>query len=408
MRVTVLAALILAAFLSPAMAGQWEKQAGIYFLAKDGRESFSAQAAGPNKFASKYLTYDGIDFLVRGQDSWRDYGRLNLDGNNVFSVPIRAGMKVDAVHVLAGGNVGNSYAHDPVLRLFGDRYYYAVLTLTFAYQDGGYKALSVPVIWDWFPGAAIEWANEGARIKYVGRNPARKDALVFHISFVNPRPSQPVKDILLSDSWIGDYPFSEVFALTLKSGDELEAAPRQDRRFTPLPSLADNALADSATAWPFDTGLDGWSAGCSANWGNDAFWQADSFGRKGAVVIPGCNQGGDRYAWIEKKIALPDWDSVILKFLRHSGAYSDHAKAWTDGSLKVTVRAPGASAQTVSEQLYSGEWGAGSVDLSQYKGRTVIVRLENHGGGTVKLGPTTSCGCDAEEALIADMRLVKQ
>ena len=407
MRNAIAACLFLGLLVSPAWAGQWEKQGSSYFLSKDSRDSFSAEATGANKFLSKYLTYDGTDFLVRGRDSWRDYGRLNLDGNNIFSVPIRPGMKVDELHLLAGGNVGNTYSHDPVLRLFGDRYYYAVLTATFAYQDGGYKALSVPVIWDWFPGAAIEWSKEGAHIKYAGRNPVRKDALVFHISFVNPRPQAPVKDILISDSWIGDYPFSEVFALTLKSGDQLEAAAREDATFTLPPALADNAPADTGVAWSFDSGLDGWATGCSSTWGNTAFWQPDSFGRKGAAVIPGCDQGGDKYAWIEKKIALPGWDKVTLTFLRHSGAYSDQEKKWTDGLLKVLVRAPGGFAQTVYEQLYSGEWGAQTVDLSKYKGRTMIIRLENHGGGTVKLGPTSSSGCDAEEALIADMRLEK-
>ena len=69
----------------PALAGQWEKQGEYYFLAKDDRSSFSAAGLGANKFTSKYLRYDGIDFLVRGADNWQDYGRLDLTGNKMFA-----------------------------------------------------------------------------------------------------------------------------------------------------------------------------------------------------------------------------------------------------------------------------------------------------------------------------------
>ncbi len=202
--------------------GEWEREGNFYFLAKNKRDNFSAQGAGTNIFLTKYLKYGGIDFLVRGAADWADYGRLDLRGNNFFSLPIRPGMKVDEVHFLAGGNYGNSYEHDKLLRLYGENYYYSVITIIFAYQDGTYKILSVPVFWDWFRLGSAEWSKDGARIKYFPENPVRKDKNMCHISFVNPAPIQPLKDILVTDSWLSDYPFSDIFALTLKSPDMME------------------------------------------------------------------------------------------------------------------------------------------------------------------------------------------
>ena len=198
-------------------AGQWEKKGGLYLLTKDTRQDFSAPGAGSNTFASKYLTYDGVDFLVKGAAEWQDYGRLDLRGNNLFSVPITTGSKVDEVHLLAGGSYSNSYKEDPLLKLYGDNYYYAVLTVLFAYEDGGFRALSVPVFWDWFHLGHREWSKDGASIRGLGNNPVRNNCSLYHISFVNPRPAQPLKAILISDSWLSDMPFSDVFAVTLKA-----------------------------------------------------------------------------------------------------------------------------------------------------------------------------------------------
>jgi len=207
----------------------WEKQGDYYYLTKENRDNFSSEGAGPNIFARKYLKYDGVDFLVRGASDWKDYGRLNLEGNNMFTLPIQAGMKVDEVHLLAGGNYSNSYEHDALMHLYGDKYFYGSLTLTFVYQDGVYKQLSVPVFWDWFHLGHGAWSKEGARIDSLGDNPVRKDCSIFHVSFINPRPLEPVKDILLTDSWLNDRPFSDVFAVTLKSSDKLEAMPKVER-----------------------------------------------------------------------------------------------------------------------------------------------------------------------------------
>ncbi len=207
---------------------QWESQGNFYFLAKNTKESFSASGPGSNKFFSKYLTYDGIGFLVRGPQDWQDYGRLNLGNNNMFLVPIRSGMKVEEIHFLASGNYGNSYEHDPLLRLYGENYYYSVLTVTFAYQDGTYKVLSAPVFWDWFHLPSIGWSKDGVKSKAVGINPVRPNCTLYHISFTNPKPTQAVKDILVSDSWLSDRPFSDVFALTIKSSDTMQAIPKKD------------------------------------------------------------------------------------------------------------------------------------------------------------------------------------
>ena len=219
-----IAVIILMAFFPATLlwaAGPWEKSGTFYFLAKDTREFFSVEGAGPNAFPGKYLAYDGIKFLVKGAPEWKDYGRLNIKGNNVFSMPIHSGVTVDEVHLLAGGSYSNSYKQDPLLKLYGDNYYYSVITVMFAYQNGTYKAMSVPVFWDWFHLGSREWSKDGAKIKGLGDNPVRKDCSLYHLSFFNPRPSEPLRAILVSDSWLENTPFSDVFAVTLKSQDAL-------------------------------------------------------------------------------------------------------------------------------------------------------------------------------------------
>ena len=203
-------------------AGPWEKQGNFYFLTKNNRENFSAIGAGPNKFTNKYLTYNGVNFLVQGAEDWKDYGRLNLEGNNLFSVPIQTGMKIDEVHFLSGGSYGNSYKHDPLLRLYGENYYYAVITVIFAYSDGTYETLSAPVFWDWFRLDPIEWSKDGVKINYLGNNPVRKNCNMLHMSFTNPKKLEPIKNILVTDSWLSDFPFSDIFAVTIKTSDVME------------------------------------------------------------------------------------------------------------------------------------------------------------------------------------------
>ena len=200
----------------------WEKQGDYYYLTKNNRNNFSAVGAGPNEFASKYLKYGKINFLVQGAGDWQDYGRLNLEGNNMFLLPIDKAIKVEELHFLAGGNYSNSYEHDRLMRLYGDKYFYATLSVIFVYQDGAFRELSVPVFWDWFKLGSGAWLKDGAGIKSLGENPVRKNCSFYQISFINPRPEQRVKNILITDSWIGERPFSDVFAVTLKSPDMLE------------------------------------------------------------------------------------------------------------------------------------------------------------------------------------------
>jgi hypothetical protein len=142
-------------------------------------------------------------------------------------LPLRPGIKVGQVHLLAGGNYSNSYEHDSLMRLYGDKYFYATLSIIFVYQNGAYQELSVPVFWDWFRLGLGEWAKGGASIKSLGENPVRKDCSMFHIIFNNPRPAEPLKDILITDSWIADRPFSDVFALTIKSPENLVETPSE-------------------------------------------------------------------------------------------------------------------------------------------------------------------------------------
>ena len=215
-----------------------------------------------------------------------------------------------------------------------------------------------------------------------------------------------MKAILISDSWLNDIPFSEVFAVTIKSGDAMEAMPKEEKQFKIVVVDVSKEPADTRTQWEFDNGLDGWITGNSDNWDASSYWQEDAFERNGVFILPACNWAGDKYSWIEKKIALPDWNKIQLQFLRHSAAYSEFDKQWTDGLLKVTVKGPQGT-DTVYEKVYSGQWSTETIDLTQYKGKTVILRFENHGKGTVRLGKTSSPLCDAEDAVIDDISLIQ-
>jgi hypothetical protein len=219
-RLLCVAALVLVPAVSWAQ-GQWEKKGDLYLLAKN-RQNFALEGAGPNTFSSRYLKYDGVDFLVKGPDDWKDYGRLDLEGNNMFSLPIKAGVKISQVHMLVGGNYSNSYEHDGMMRLFGEKYFYATLSVIFVYEDGVCREVSAPVFWDWFNIGPGTWSGNGAAIKSLGENPVREKCSMFHVSFTNPRPDEPLKNILVMDSWISDRPFSDVFGVTLKSSDEIE------------------------------------------------------------------------------------------------------------------------------------------------------------------------------------------
>ncbi len=384
---------------------QWEKQGNFYFLAKNDRRIFSRACAGANKFGTKDVKYEGVDFLVRGQEGWKDYGRVDLTGDNLFSLPIKPGVKIEELHFLAGGNYGNSYKNDKLLSLYGDNYFYAVLTVIFSYENGTYKSRSVPVFWDWFHLGQREWAKDGARIKNVGNNPVRKDCSMYHISFSNPLPEEPLKDIIITDSWISDFPFSEVFAITIKSGDTFASAAKEDKQYPISVNSVAKQTPDTKTEWLFDKGFDGWISGSSQNWDANVDWQADAYQRKGVVSIPACNWGGDKFSWIEKKISLPDWGSIKLQFLRHSLVYSELVKRWSDGLLKVIIMASGAN-DVVYEKVYSADWQLESADISRYAGKVVVVRFENHAGGNVSLSETTSPLCDGEDALVDDIKLI--
>jgi hypothetical protein len=210
-------------------APSWEKQGNFYYLAKNDKQHFSAPGAGPNTFESKYVSYNKVDFLVRGKKEWKDYGRLNLGGNNLFIFPIKPGTKVEEIHFLAGGNYGNSYKEDFLLKLYGENYYYGTISLTFVYQDNTYRGLSVPIFWDWFHLGLGAWKREGAQMRSLGENPVRPKCNMYLISFTNPRPQEPLQAILLNDSWVQDLPYSDIFALTIKSSDSIEALPRENK-----------------------------------------------------------------------------------------------------------------------------------------------------------------------------------
>lgn len=389
-------------------SASWEHKNNAYYLAKNSRASFSSQGAGANLFTDKYLSVNGMDFLVRGENDWKDYGRLNLEGNNVFKVPFTPGMKIEAVHLLAGGNYGNSYEHDPALKLYGDNYYYGVITATFIYEAGAYEQRSVPVFWDWFHLNTASWSKDGTAIRYAGANPARKDCSMAQIIFNNPRPAEPLKDIVISDSWLSDRPFSDIFGLTLVSADSMDAAERKDLHFKPQMRVAASEPADNSTFWGFNRDLDGWISGCSENWTAETSWHAKEYGREGVIAIPACNWGGDKYSWIEKKVALPRAKSLQLQFWRHSALISEPSRQWSDGLLKITLKPVSGNTATVYEKIYNGEWNKESADISLWQGQTVIIRLENHGAGSVQMSDTSSSACDAEDALIDHIQVTGQ
>ncbi len=219
-KLSLLAFLFLTLTVSPSAAsGQWENKGDYFFLAKT-QENFPATGAGSNSFASRFLSYEGVDFLVKAPDDRRDYGRIDLTGNKIFSIPIPAGSRIEELHLLAGGGYGNSYKDDPILKLYGENYYYSTITATFAYEDGSFQSLSVPVFWDWFHLGTREWARSGARIKGLGDNPVRPKCSMYHITFDNPAPGKALRSILISDSWLENFPFSDIFAVTVKSQDK--------------------------------------------------------------------------------------------------------------------------------------------------------------------------------------------
>lgn len=398
-------------FLTCACCAQsWEHEGNTYYLTKDTRASFNAQGAGANLFTDKYLTVNGMNFLVRGENDWKDYGRMNLDHNTVFKVPFKPGMKIETVYLLAGGNYGNSYEHDPALKLYGDNYYYGVITATFVYESGAYEQRAVPVFWDWFRLNTASWSKDGSSIRYAGANPVRKDCSMAVITFNNPRPTEAVRDILISDSWLSDRPFSDVFALTLVAGGNgaMDATERRDVHFKPQVRIAASEPADSSTFWGFNRDLDGWISGCSENWTAETSWYAEKYGREGVIAIPACNWGGDKYSWIEKKVALPRAKSLQLQFWRHSALISEPSSQWSDGLLKITLKPVSGNTATVYEKIYSGEWNKESADISLWQGQTVIIRLENHGAGRVQMSSTSSPACDAEDALIDHIQVITQ
>jgi len=385
-------------------ATAWENEGDFYFLTKNTRDYFKATGAGTNKFSDKYATYDGIDFLVRGADSWQDYGRLDLEGNNLFSLPLEPGIKIEEIHLLCGGNFGNSYKHDALLRLYGDNYYYGTITLFFVYEDGATLSSSVPLFWDWFHMSQIVWSKDSAKIRYVGDNPVRKNCTLYHASFANPRPLEKLRAILITDSWISDLPFSDIFAVTIKAGPGLHATPKENKKFKSPVSKADNEPADKRTEWTFSKDLEGWIPGASESWSVEAFWKDEAFDKKGVVIIPACQWSGDKFSWIEKKIALPDWKKITLVFSRHSAATNPSGKIWSDGLLKIIVK-DSYDSQILYEKLYSGAWTQEHVDLTKYKNKEVIIRFENHGAGSVQIDPSDAAACSAEDAVLGTIQL---
>ena len=109
------------------------------------------------------------------------------------------------------------------------------------------------------------------------------------------------------------------------------------------------------------------------NWDSESYWQEESFGRKGVVIIPACNWGGDKFSWIEKKASLPFWQKISLQFYRHSAAYSEFVRQWTDGLLRVIVKSAAGTQVVLHGKLYSGEWSLEAVVVFFVTGERLLL-----------------------------------
>ncbi len=146
-----------------------------------------------------------------------------------FSTPTvgqqESGAIVEEAHLLIGGNIGNVYlAETPpeYAYLIGTGDEWGEIYVTFNYEDSTSETLSVSIPWDWSspPG---DWTGTYAYRKYVGINPVRcSRCTMFEAGFINPNPTKKVISIRVSDDWVSWYPWSDVFALTVKSSDVLK------------------------------------------------------------------------------------------------------------------------------------------------------------------------------------------
>lgn len=137
-----------------------------------------------------------------------------------------SGAIVEEAHLLIGGNIGNVYGGEippEYAYLIGTQDLWGEIYVTFNYEDSTSETLSVSIPWDWLPPS--DWTGTYTYRKYVGRNPARcswcPQVTMFDAVFTNPNPTKKVVSIKVSDDWVGVYPWSDVFALTLKSPNSL-------------------------------------------------------------------------------------------------------------------------------------------------------------------------------------------
>ncbi len=386
----------------------WEKEGDYYFLRKNTRDYFSGGSTEKRECATKYLTFNGIDFLVRDENKWDDCGKIELADNKICSLPVGDNKEIEELHLLIGGNIGNIYGNDEKLKQFGDSFFSSVVIAIFRYNDNTFKEASIPIFWDWASPSFDNWESNNARLIHLGKNILRKDGCsLYQASFTSLNNNKKMVNIILTDGWLSTYPSTDIVAVTIKSRDRLDSVLKKDLSFelsksTPI----EETKPDNKLKFGFEDGLQGWITGQSQNFSGKVNWNKELYGNKSVISIPAFNFREDHYSWMERKINLPSWQNIIMRFLRHSGAWSEYANCWTDGMLKV-VLVRNDQEEVLYEKLYSGDWVVEEVDLSKFRDTMVTIRFEAHGAGNVTTSATTHPWCDGEEAIIDNIEIVK-
>ncbi len=222
-------------FGTPGNNGWYISDVQVNMIATDNDGGSGVQKTEYSFDGTNWNQYIG-QFTITNEGTTAVYYRSTDNAGNVESTKtqtikidktpptITNGATVEEAHLLIGGNIGNVYlAETPseYAYLIGSGDEWGEIYVTFNYEDSTSETLSVSIPWDWSspPG---DWTGTYAYRKYVGINPVRcSRCTMFEAGFINPNPAKKVMSIKVSDDWVSWYPWSDVFALTLKSADVL-------------------------------------------------------------------------------------------------------------------------------------------------------------------------------------------
>ncbi len=197
-------------------AGAWVDRGRWLLLEKDDGATFAAESPSA-ACLPEHVSYDGVPFLTKGAAN-RDGKQRKLALGSGRSVSIPAGDRaVAAVHLLAGGTIGNTVNGGTT-----------VLAVTFLYADGSREEVTGEVTWDWSPATDADGAHF-ARRAIAGGDPCRPERPVtlYRLRFENPDPSRQVRSLAFSDGWHDEYPSSNVIAVSVELAGETPP-PRGD------------------------------------------------------------------------------------------------------------------------------------------------------------------------------------